>query len=95
MREVVKIALQIACEFAGKEPSSSIEIAWDLGLKNRSDDDIELAILYFCQNHTKTYNIATPAEFMSYLSFDDQTGNKAIAKRIEETKQTLKEYERK
>ena len=88
-RDVVEQVLEIICEMSGKERNDTLDFVWTAGLEDRTDDEIKLALKYYCQFNE--YNsMPTPAKLMSFLKYDDPHGHKAAQKRREETQELIK-----
>ena len=87
-RIVINDVIDILCSMSGSKRNRSTDFIWETGLKNREDEEIKLALKYYCEFREKPY-MPTPAEFMSYLKYDDPHGHKAAQKRIEETRELL------
>ena len=87
-REIVNNALEIACTLAGRKQTGELKTVWQIGLRNYSDGKIEEAAKCFCEYRDNTY-MPTPAEFMSYLQYDDPNGRKKAQRSIEETQKYI------
>lgn len=86
MREIIKNAMNTACHFSGKQPDDTTRMIWSIGLKKYSDEDIQDAIVNFCESGNTTFAMISPKEFMEY---SDPYGHKAAQKRIEETRRMI------
>lgn len=81
-REIVDKALNIVCELLKWNRTDTLSTIWRIGLKKYSDEQIQDAVVGFCEAGESRYSM-TPYEFMQYA---DPTGRKKALRQIEKTR---------
>lgn len=65
MREPIEEAVKILCGMYNRKINDNLLMAWDIGLKKYSDDQIRKAIIGYCER-SDSLMFPTPSLFIQY-----------------------------